>query len=222
MKKMIVVLCVVLFLFIHCGLSSVTPATEPASRHHFPEPQTIIPISEQLNMPFSHNIKEQITLTAALKQINSQTGISVIIDHGELQGSGVDWEKKINFYLPFKILLSDFLDYLTKQQNLAWIVQNDDYILITSKKYAEKYEKILNYYVGDLLAMEAEGNVQETDAAAFQSIIDYITVMIDSETWNGNIQAFHPNLSLVVHQPINVHKQITELLQQLREAKTKK
>jgi hypothetical protein len=184
------------------------------------------PIDEQLKKLFSCNIKKPVTLTDALKQISETTGIAMMIDHGRIRESGTksEMEKPFNFYLPFKMPLSNVLDYLTKQQNLAWIVQ-DDYVLITSKKYAERkknadYPKA--YYIGDLLEdtpqllSEKEPQVVPISADVFQPIIDYITTMIESETWNGNITPYFPNKSLLIQQPDNVHIQIIELLKTLR------
>ncbi|MDR0704169.1 MAG: hypothetical protein LBF88_04200 [Planctomycetaceae bacterium] len=191
------------------------------------EHQTTASIAEQLQKLFSCNIKKPVTLTDALKQISETAGIAMMIDHGRIRKSGtkLEMEKPFNFYFPFKMPLSDVLDYLTKQQNLAWIVQND-YILITSKKYAERNKKVYNtrfYYIADLLKntsqllSEKEPHVVSMSADTFQPMIDYITTMIESETWAGNITPYFPNKSLVIRQPDNIHAQIAELLKTLRQ-----
>ena len=163
----------------------------------------------------------------ALKQINETIAISVIVDHGRVQDSSTksEMETLFNFYLPFKMPLSSVLDYLTKQQNLEWIVRND-YILITSKKDAEKKNNVnytRTYYIGDLLEKpplllnEKEPQVVPISDDDFRLIIDYITVIIESETLDGNILPYYPNKSLVIRQSIKVHEQITELLKMLRQ-----
>ncbi|MDR1271174.1 MAG: hypothetical protein LBK82_16805 [Planctomycetaceae bacterium] len=193
------------------------------------EQQTTNPIAEQLKIPFSCNIKKPVTLMDALKQISKTTEISMIIDHGRIWESGtkseMEMEKPFNFYFPFKIPLSNVLDYLTKQQNLAWIVQND-HILITSKRYAERNKNADDtrmYYIGDLLEdtpqllSEKEPHTIPISNDTFLPLIDYITTMIESETWDGNITTYYPNKSLVIRQPNNVHEQIAKLLKTLRQ-----
>jgi hypothetical protein len=177
------------------------------------------------------NNKEPVTLADALKQITEITGISVIIDLIELRkpntvsGIKMEIEKPLNFYFPFKPPLHHVLDYLTKQQNLAWIVL-DDHILITSKKRVEEKENesyLYTYYVGDLseeipkLLSEKEPSIAPSADDSYKPIIDYITVMIDSETWDGNIMIYSPNKSLVIRKSNSVHKQIEELLKALRQ-----
>jgi hypothetical protein len=214
--------------------NETTQTTEKIEQSGHAEQQTTSPISEQLKKPVSCNIKEPVTLTDALKQINEITGISVMIDHDELRKSHAmsetetEIKKTFHFYLPFKLPLRNVLDYLTKQQNLAWTV-SDNYILITSKKHAEREEKesyVRCYYVADLLKdvpkllNEKEPSAVPLTAvseASYKPLIDYITVMIEAETWNDNIQIYYPNKSLVIRQPKNVHKQIAELLKTLRQ-----
>jgi hypothetical protein len=196
------------------------------------KPQTISPIFEQLKKPFSCNIKEQITLLTALKQINEMTGVSIIIvDDCELPTRktlleiATAREKPFHFYFPFKMPLSYVLDYLTKEQNLAWSVL-DNYILITSQKRVKTKENELylkTYYIGDLLddpsrlLSEKEPSPILPTADSYKLIMDYITVMIDAETWDDNIMVYSPNKSLVIQQSNHVHKQIAELLKTLQQ-----
>ncbi|MDR0611696.1 MAG: hypothetical protein LBG58_16430 [Planctomycetaceae bacterium] len=207
--------------------SDEMPLTDEKIGHSAHSEQQTNSITEQLKKPFSCNIKKRVTLMDALKQINETIAISVIIDHGRVQDSSTksEMETLFNFYLPFKMPLSSVLDYLTKQQNLEWIVRND-HILITSKKDAEKKNNVnymKTYYIGDLLEKpplllnEKEPQVVPISDDNFRPIIDYITVMIESETWDGNILPYYPNKSLVIRQSIKVHEQITELLKMLRQ-----
>jgi hypothetical protein len=208
---------------IHITLASneTSKIAEKTEQSDHSKHQTTPLIVEQLKKPFPCHIKKPVTLMDALKQISETTGIIMMIDHARLQESGTipEMDKPFNFYFPFKIPLSNVLDYLTKQQNLGWIVL-DGYILITSKKYTEEMY-LENYYIGDLLEdtpqllSEKEPHTVPMPADSFRPIIDYIMAMIESETWD--ITPYYPNKSLLIRQPNHVHKQIAELLKTLRQ-----
>jgi hypothetical protein len=97
----------------------------------------------------------------------------------------------------------------------------DDVLLITTPDEAANKLTTMVYPVADLVLPPGASSAEEAD---FDSLIDLITTTIQPTTWDavggpGTIYPFENKLSLVFSQTEEVHEEVANLLETLRNTK---
>ena len=130
------------------------------------------------------------------------------------------------------------LRLMLRMVGLTYVIK-DDVLLITTPEQAESELETRVYPVGDLVIppeanMAAppngsqpgsvpEANVPDGAQADFDSLIDLITSTAKPTSWDavggpGSIRALSNNLTITISQTQEVHEEIENLLEQLRQA----
>jgi beta-lactamase regulating signal transducer with metallopeptidase domain len=142
--------------------------------------------------------------------------IEVQLDTKALNDVGVKSDTPITKSLK-GVSLRSALRLLLRDHGLTYTIQ-DEVLLITTPEEAQNHLQTAIYPVGDLVV--PPNSTAET-SADFDSLIDVIKTTVKPSSWDieggiGSISPFENNLSIVVSQTQEVHKEIEELLENLR------
>ncbi|MCH7727370.1 MAG: hypothetical protein IH991_12950, partial [Planctomycetes bacterium] len=176
---------------------------------------------------------EDAPLDKAVEQIGKSAGLNVILDGAALRAVGVPADVPVTIRIPAPVSLRSLLHLILTPLDLGYKIK-DETLVITSQEWLNNDVYAAVYHVADLvipipnqpivlstkgpLIVATQPKQAEPD---FDSLIQLITATIDAESWEevggpGSIAEFPTNLSLVVSQTKGVHKQIADLLDQLR------
>ena len=225
---------------------SLTPTTSaPAQNPIFvptpQEPKTTVFAAKQSN-PWTEKISEALDgplheqglefrdtpLAEVAAYLSEVYDIDVQLDEPALNDLGLSGDEPVNVNL-HNHSLGFALRYLLRQLDLTYVI-DDEVLLITSEDTACYKLSVAVYPVGDILAVK-QGYKIDSDAKDktrqpedIDALIAVIISTVASDTWveNGGpeaeIRPLQPGL-LVVSQTADVHEQIFQLLDALRQAK---
>lgn len=168
---------------------------------------------------------QDVSLSAAMADLELNHGIPIHLDERALEAAGIDTETPVSLTME-GLPLSATLDYLLRELDLVYSVQ-DEVLLITTQEEAEiSCLKRRVYPVRDLL--------QTIDATLFRSagydidpLMDSIFTTISPDSWDpsggpGSLAAYEPLGVLVCAQTDDVHRQIQMLLAKLRDSRAER
>jgi hypothetical protein len=150
--------------------------------------------------------------------LKEQHKIEIQLNKKALDDAGVAADTPITRSLQ-GVTLRSALDLILRERSLTFVVQ-DEMLLITTPEDAETKLATVIYPVGDLVQYRDPSGGTMSD---FDSLIELINSTIAPEAWSsvggpGSVEAFPTNLSLVISQTQEVHRQVAGLLQTLRRA----
>ena len=162
----------------------------------------------------------EMSLQDVVDYLKDYHKIDIELDKTAMADVGISTDTKVTKHLK-DMSLRSALRLMLRELKLTYVVQ-DDTLLITTPETAESHLVTKVYPVADLVV--PEGMSQGEGQADFDSLIDTITSTVQPTTWDsvggpGSISHLDTNLSLVLSQTQEVHEEIAELLENLREAK---
>jgi len=195
-------------------------------------------IRKVLEEPFLCDFGKEVPLRTAVEGISHKAKINMILDHRAIEALNekLDDSPEITVHaqLPFQMPLKDVLDYIVRQHDLKWFVQ-DEMVWITNKSVRSNDDRLVfkSYYVGDLVGIQRkipEMSNHPHDVAVYatlgatadpdklKAISKYILTMIAPESWEdgASIKPYFNSAVLVIRQSEPVHTQISDLLRNLR------
>ena len=164
-------------------------------------------------------------LNEAIRAVGEKIGANFVVDSRSLDEEG------IKVTTPVSIVVSGLsarpaLRLILKPLHLTYVVK-DEVIMIVSRQRAKGELIVTTYAVADLLAIEPAG-VEKTDAPHIESglkqFIEVIQSTVSPDSWDvaggsGSVRSYATTRSLVIRQTRDVHDEIANLLQRLRELK---
>jgi hypothetical protein len=158
-------------------------------------------------------------LTEALKQLSTKCGVNIVLDPRALEDEGVTPESTIKAAGRGSRLCT-VLDRILAPLLLDYAVA-DEVIKVTSRLRARGDPVTVTYAVADLITT-SEGGRTVPNSGAAQDLLERIVESVAPETWEhvggrGTIRVFQLAHGLVIRQVPDVHDEIAELLEQLRE-----
>ena len=112
---------------------------------------------------------------------------------------------------------------MLRKLDLNYVIK-DEGLLITTPEEASNYLTTTVYPVEDLVLYHEEDDGTDAD---FDSLVDLMTSTVDPQSWDGvggpgSVRELPINLTLVISQTQENHRQIEQLLQNLRRTGRKK
>jgi hypothetical protein len=145
--------------------------------------------------------------------------IQILIDQRALDDVGVPSHSPITSQLS-GVSLQSGLNLMLRELDLTWTIR-DEVLLITTPEEAEMMLVTKVYDVGDLVTCQDKSGELWVD---YDSLIEVITTTIGPETWEdvggpGSIAPapFRGADMLVVRQTYQIHQEIEQLLDQVRQ-----
>ena len=180
-------------------------------------------IEEVLREPSTFEFAETALWDAA-EAIEETHGIRVVIDNAALEANGLDPAVPVSFDLS-GLSLQSGLYHMLRPLQLTWIVQ-DEVLLITTLLEADTMLTTRVYDVADLVACQDKSGAFWAD---YDALIEVITTSIEPDTWDqvggdGSIAAapFAGAEMLAISTAYEVHREIEQLLEQMRAIAKKK
>ena len=160
-------------------------------------------------------------LNQVLSILSEEYGIQIVIDNSAFDALAISPDTDVSISIR-NMSLASALDLILKSPALEDVVYIVDHevLLITSRDEADARIQVRVYRVDDLIRDEQSGELD------FDSIIDLILATISQNSWQengtgeGEVQPLKPGI-LVIAQTRRVHQQITELLAEIRKAKSR-
>ncbi|HEX7446820.1 MAG TPA: hypothetical protein VF306_04700 [Pirellulales bacterium] len=161
---------------------------------------------------------EETPLRDAIDFLKEQHGIEIQLDARALEDQGIGSDTPVTRSLK-NITLASTLDLLLGDLELTYLIR-DEVLLITSIHAAESLLETRVYPVGDLVTADNSAGDQDLDGR-YELLVDTILQSIGGKEAkkHGSVQAYPPSRALVVHQPQPVHRQVQDVLAQLRRAR---
>lgn len=200
-----------------------------------PAPTPARTVSQILKAKISLSIKDA-TLDELITAIRKTCHLKIDVDVNALRREGVDLTKTASVDVT-DIEVREALRMILKRSQLTYVVR-DDQVIVTTQKAVTYSPRI--YHVADL-AMPARpvfveysgGRWSDSKRTAtklrkddsnqkpdFATLIELIKGIIEPGSWSPNadgaIEEFPTNLSLVISQTEDVHKRISQFLDNLR------
>ncbi len=188
------------------------PVPMPSTATEIPAANSTALILDRLHETFQYDAKEPLPLGEALSKIQKESGIPIVADVRTWEKFGVTAETPVMLHLPVRMPFKDVLDYVGKQLQLGYRVENEVVLFGPSRP---NVITTVQYYVGDLVGKANDGD----KTSGFQPLIDYIQTMVQPESWKENgpeTTPYYPNLCLVIRQTESAHAEIAKLLRGLR------
>jgi len=143
-------------------------------------------------------------------------GIEIQIDFRALEEVGIPTDTPLTKNLK-GVTLRSALRLLLRELDLTYVIQ-DEVLLITTPEEAECHLTTKVYPVADLVRFRDESGEEWAD---FDSLIEILTSTVEPTTWDcvggsGSIAPFENNLSIVVSQTQEGHREIERVLENLR------
>ena len=169
-----------------------------------------------------------VPLIKVIREIKGMIDVNVVVDEGGLAEEGVSIKAPINIVLS-GISARSALKLILEPLQLTFI-EVDEVLKITNRVRAKGELIVSTYAIDDLVrvlaqdamttrtnAKTAKGNRVEE----LKAVSELITTTISPDSWDvaggrGTIQHFGATDSLVIRQTSDVHKDICELLNQIR------
>jgi len=195
------------------------PRRAPTTNLRFGEDAIEQALQEKTEMDFL-----EVPLSDLADYLSDYHEIGVIIDTKALDDVGIEVSIPVTVHLS-NVSLRSALNLALRPLSLTWTI-HADVLLITTTEQAETMLTIRVHDVADLVTFrDAEGELWED----YDALIDSITSTIAAETWcdvggPGSISGgtFGTAKVLTVSQTYPIHRQIAELLEQLRTVAAKR
>lgn len=158
-----------------------------------------------------------VPLSEALDTLGKQVGVQFVLDMHGLDDLGLEPNDPVSISVD-NVSLETFLELLLKPFDLTYVPRRD-IVMVTSEEEALREMVVRIYPVPDLLGTAEE---QAKYGGDYDTIIDAIISVIDSDTWveNGGpeaeIRPFPAAKAIVVSQTFQTHRKIERLLADLR------
>lgn len=183
----------------------------PLKSQSTPKNKDHIPLENEeklssLDEPFLQNGDKPASFADFLQQIKEQTGMEITADYPTLlRDANVTAETPVSLFQTGKeIKLKSVLNVVLEQLGLGYFVENG-VLQITSIPAAKSKRIFAMYNVTDIVGDKED-----------ESLIDLVKAVAHSDSWEkGTVIQFAGNGKLVVLQTREVHRAITDLLQQL-------
>jgi hypothetical protein len=199
-------------------------ADEPSAGGAVPREQSLLEarIEQALTEPVEFEFLDT-PLTDVVAFIADSFSIPVYLDGKALEDAGVTPDTPITFQAR-EIKLESALNLMLGQLEIGFTIENEMLLISTAEELNSTME-IRVYPVGDLLAKNDSLNGRGQDE--FADLMDVITATIEPESWcevggPGSIESLPEAGALVLAQTRDVHRQVEQLLHDLRRAKTAK
>jgi len=192
-------------------------------------------LAEALDREISLDFKQQ-SLGKVAESLQVQLGVPVTIATRTLEDAGVTSETPITFRLS-KVRARTALDLMFKSWDMK-VLEQEEYLLITTQDKAEESRFSRVYPVGDLVPEELvvmqlggsgigggigllDGKPILRPVADYDALIELIFCEVRPQTWDSHQEmvALPTARCLVVIQTREVHDEIAKLLRALRDAK---
>ena len=212
--------------------------------------------SQALPSPYGNGISEKLSrktdvtlrdtpLSDALQALAEQHGVNIVLDERGLAAESVSQQTKVSLEVR-GIMLRSALNLILEPLSLGIRVEDDNVIVITSRKQLAEVPVVMAYPVADLVVpiprrvvvhaeqadddrvwkeVDRDEDVALATAIAAAYDFDQLTVLIQStigpDSWDvnggpGKIAVNEATLSLVIRQTQQAHEEISDLFNQLR------
>ncbi|QDT43386.1 hypothetical protein Pan241w_34860 [Gimesia alba] len=172
---------------------------------------------------------EKLPLSDVMRTLSKQIGINIVLDSRGLEEVGLNSQTPITDFEVEGIRLKSVLVLMLEPLDLGFTVR-EEAIVITSRTRAQGKRVVVSYPVADLaIPIPLAGPVPNDEkipsaispAIDFDSLIDIIQASVQPLSWetvggSGSIRAHESTLSLVIRQSSQAHREIEDLLNQLR------
>jgi len=169
-------------------------------------------IEEALDKQVSVDVEER-TLLEAIRYLHEIAGVNVVVDSAGLEEVGISTDVKVSLALS-GVTLRSALKLLLSELGLAAMIDNE-VLVVTSRERAEGRQTFIAYRVSDL--------VQQSDGETgrFDELVTLITTVVQPDSWqevggNGSVAANLPTGTLVIRQTDQIHQEIEQLFDALR------
>ncbi len=163
-------------------------------------------IYEKLEKPVSLNVDKPKPLGDVLKMLRNQTGIEMFIDHLALREVDVTINTPVSIQLMKETRLESVLNLILGQLNLGYVVK-DDTIHITSAAKAKRQLYTVTYAVAGLSKDKSQ-----------KSLMELVEAVVSPDSWQeGGTMKADDNGNLVIVQKEEVHAELVELFEKVRE-----
>jgi len=180
----------------------------------------------------------EVPLEECIHRLGDQTGLPFWFDKATLADEGVAMDQPITLKLT-KCRVESVLNLLLDPVQLTTVFENDVLVLTTAVKAGEKLIT-RTYPVADLCPRivvpenvkppvaagegAADGGTRVVKGNSFGTLMNAIERTVEPDSWEevsgpGTMQPVHQSGSLVIRQTLAAHRQILQLLRDLREAK---
>lgn len=171
---------------------------------------------------------EKIPLVDVLRTLQQSEGINVYINSRGLEEEGVDPKTPITIDVK-EITLKSALNLILNPLNLAYQVR-DEVLVITSQQRAQGKMVVVTYPVADfailipvagLVPVDKKTLSEHSPKIDFGTLTQIILSTVQPDSWEvvggpATISPHDSTLSLVIRQSSEAHKEIEDLLAQLR------
>ncbi|WP_146115739.1 MULTISPECIES: hypothetical protein [Pirellulaceae] len=177
-------------------------------------------------------VKTSITLTDAelgnaVTAISNFGRIPILIDNRALEDVGLSPDVPVTLQLG-DVSIDYMLDVMLERLDLTTMIIGE-VVIVTTPEEAESELPSMLYPVKDLVRYNAftqRENTKRGVTLEFDDLIQAITTAVEAESWEelggpGSLASFPYADCLVVTQLRDVHRQVAELLEQVRKAKPK-
>ena len=152
-----------------------------------------------------------------LDYLKDRHKIEIQLDRKALSDVGIGSDTPVTRNLQ-GVSLKSALRLMLRDMELTYIIK-DGVVLITTPERAESELETRIYPVGDLVLPSGSTDGSQAD---FDSLIDLITSTIKPTSWDevggpGSIKPFANNMTITLSQTAEVHEEIEELLERLRQ-----
>jgi hypothetical protein len=162
----------------------------------------------------------QMPLADAVRALRRQSGINIVLDQPALVDNGISSSEPVSIDLN-DVTMASLLDALLAPLELAWTVSFESILITTPDRDESELLHVRVYVVSDLVQIASTDGVEED----YDALIDALISTVASETWAENgggeadIRPLASSNALVISQTFRVHRQIEQLLAELRDAR---
>ena len=171
------------------------------------------------------DVEEGTTLASFLDELQRRHGVTVRVDERELENIGVDDDDlKVGPIHVDDFSAGNMLSLLLEPSEIDWVVRQGE-VFVSTEEYLDMSLSTVIYEVSDLtVQVDAQGNVSHDE----DSLKELICSTVAPETWGGcgppPISSFsygRRNMVFPIRQTYKVHREIAQLLADLRAAMPK-
>jgi type II secretory pathway component GspD/PulD (secretin) len=164
--------------------------------------------------------RQEMPLADAVRALGQQLGVNIVVDQQALEDSGMDASESVSTELS-DVSLASLLDALLDPLDLTWTIHFESILITTPERDESDLLLTRLYVVSDLVQVSYADGVEED----YESLVDLLVSTVATETWaenGGGVAEIRPLPStnaLVISQTFQVHRQIEQLLADVRDAR---
>ncbi|MFT7642912.1 MAG: hypothetical protein ACI9G1_004675 [Pirellulaceae bacterium] len=216
--------------FAHQAISDLLKALRSLVKKYDADPQIIIS-DIAYNNDYQDEFRRQLSeerielefidakLSDIVKYLSDQTKFNFRLNEKDLNDVGVDKDTRVTFQCK-ETSVESALSRLLKTLDLTYYLRDNVVMIWTPDSGCDWADTVKVYPVRDIV------DIDEAGRANYSELTDLLRRVIAPQSWNdvggpGEINVFERGFALVIAQEKSTHTKIDELLQNLREQRSK-